>query len=153
MPLDPCEDCCHLEAERYGNSLLEVATADHWYVSISARQAGEQPGNSDQVVIDDLESLTNLQDRCRIRDVLSGRAPVAVLAELIPAKCVELRHHAEHGIADALGLCAQFIHVDLRDIAVADDLVSRLAGNDAKDSLNAGKRLFDFEILRGPVFV
>src|SRR4030095_10222223 len=79
--------------------------------------------------------------------------PVAVLAEPITAKSVELRHDAENRIADALGLRLELVHVDLADVAVAHDLVRGFARNDAEPPLDERERALHGEILRRAVFV
>ena len=78
---------------------------------------------------------------------------MAVLAELVAAQRVELRHHAEDRIADAFGLLTQLRQIDLVEPAVADDLVGRLLWNEAEPALHLGQSGFDVEVRLCPVLV
>jgi hypothetical protein len=78
---------------------------------------------------------------------------MAVLAELVAAKRIQLRDHTQDGIADPLCLRAEFVHIDLVDIAVAGDLVRSLLRNDAQAALHDRKRLFDLQVFGGAVLV
>ena len=138
----------HLVAEGHRNRLLQVAAADHRRVSGAAcaclASAAEIAASSRSTM---REAFADLQHRRGVGDVLRRRAPVAVLAELVAAQRVELRHDAEDRVADALGLLAQLGHVDLVESAVADDLVGRLLRNEAEPALHLGQRGLDVEVL------
>src|SRR4030095_11839051 len=133
---DRSEDCRHLVAEGYRYRLLQIAATNDWRVSVAARQSGERLTDGLQLIVDDPQTFTDLHDCRRVRDVLRPRAPVAIFAEVIPAQRIQLRDNAQNRIADALGLSAQLVHVDLADVAMAHDLVGRLLGNDAKTALH-----------------
>ena len=74
-------------------------------------------------------------------------------AKAVAAQGVDLRDDAEHGIADALGLGAQFFHIDLVDVAGGDDLVGRFLRDDAEPGLHAGQSGLDIQIFPGSVLV
>ena len=114
---------------------------------------GHRRGDRRELALDDRQPLADLQHGRGVGDVLRGRAPVAVLAELVAAQRVELRDDAEDRVADALGLLAQLGHVDLVEPAVADDLVGRFLRNQAEAALDLGQRGFDVEVLLRAVLV
>jgi hypothetical protein len=69
------------------------------------------------------------------------------------AQLVDLRHHAQDRVADALGLLAQPVHVDLVQVAVADDLVGRFLRDQPQPGLHLGQRALDVDVLAGAVLV
>ena len=153
MALDRRQQPGHLVAEGHGNGLLQVAAADHRRQAMCLRVLGHRRRDRRKFAIDDRQAFADLQHRGGVGDVLRGRAPVAVFAELVAAQRVELRHHAEDRVADALGLLAQLDHVDLVEPAVADDLVGGLLRNQAQAALHLGQRGFDVEVLLRAVLV
>jgi len=58
-----------------------------------------------------------LQNGGGVGDVLRGRAPVAVLAQLVPAVRIDLVDDGDDRVADLLGLGFEFCPIDLVDIA------------------------------------
>ena len=88
-----------------------------------ARQPGERRGNVLQIGFDQRQALADLQHGCRVGDDLRGRAPVSVLARLVPAIYIDLVDDGDDGVADLLGLGLEFGPVDLVDSAVFDDVV------------------------------
>src|SRR5204863_146330 len=69
------------------------------------------------------------------------------------AQLHELLHHAQHRVADALGLRAQLAQVDSLEPAVAHDLRGRLCGDDAEPGLDARQSGLDVEIFARAVLV
>jgi len=153
MTFDRAQQAGHLVAEGHGNRLLQVAAADHRREPMHLRMLGHRCRDRCELALDDGQAFADLQDGRGVGDVLRGRAPMAVLAELVAAERVELRDDAEDRIADPLGLLAQLGHVDLIEPAVADDLVGRLLRDQADPALDLGQRGFDVEVLLRPVLV
>ena len=153
VALDGREQSGHLVAEGHRNRLLQVAAADHRRVAVRLRVARHRPRDRRQLALDDGKPLADLQHGGGVGDVLRRRAPVAILAELVAAQRVQLRHHAEDRIADALGLLPQLGHVDLVEPAVAHDLVGRVLRDQAEAALNLGERRLDVEIFLRAVLV
>ena len=153
MALDRGENRRHLVAERDRNRLLQIAATGHRRVAMFASELHQRRRNPDKLVLDDRQPLPDLQHRRRIGDVLGRRAPVAVLTELVATERVQLRDDAENRIADALGLRAQLVEIELRDVAVTDDFVRGFLRDDAEAALHDRQRLFDLDVLRGTVFV
>ena len=58
-----------------------------------------------------------------------------------------MRHHAQDRVADAFGLRGQLKHVNLVELAMADDLVGSLLRNQAEPTLHLGQLRFDVEVL------
>src|SRR5207302_1034886 len=78
------------------------------------------------VGLDQIERLADLHDGGGVGDVLRGRAPVAPFAEPFIAERHDLLHHAQDGIADALGGVLQLGEVDVLDFALGVDLARGL---------------------------
>ncbi len=117
------------------------------------RQRRQRVGDLVQVLLDQRQALAHLQHRRRVGDVLRGGAPVAVLAELVAAVGVDLVDDGDDRVADLLGLGLELDPVDLRQLAVADDLVGRLLRDDAEFALDLGQGALDVEVLGGAVLV
>jgi hypothetical protein len=153
VPVHGGEDRGHLVAEGHGNGLLQVAAPGDGRIPVAARKLSEPLHDRIEIGLHQLQRFANLQHRRGVGNVLSRRAPVAVLAEAIAAQFIELGDDAEHRISDPLGLGTKLVHVDLRDVAVASDLGCGFAGNDSPPTLNLGERLLDQKVLGGPAFV
>ncbi len=78
---------------------------------------------------------------------------MAVLPEAITSERVNLIDHRNDGITDLLGLCLQLFPINLVNVAVLDDLISRLFRNDAELSLHLRERTLDVEVFRRTVLV
>src|SRR5258708_36231198 len=78
---------------------------------------------------------------------------MAPFAEVVRAQLDELLDHAQHRVADALGLRAQLLQVDFLEPAVAHDLRGRLPGDDAERGLYARQSRLDVEIFALAVLV
>ncbi len=78
---------------------------------------------------------------------------MAPLAEPALAQADELLHHRQHRIADELGLGLEPRHVELLGVAVAANLLGRLARDDAEPRLDARQRRLDVEIALHAVLV
>ena len=153
MALETREDGGHLETEGQRYGLLQIAASDHRCVAIAARQFRQRVRNGLQVGVDQVEPLAYQHHGGGVGDVLRGRAPVTVFAELVAAQRIDLRHDAQYRVADALRLGAQLGHVDLADIAIAHDLLCGLRRDDAEAALHDRQRLFDFDVFRRAVLV
>ncbi len=153
MPLDRGEKPGHLVAEGHGNGLLQVAAPDHRRIAMAARELGHRSRDRGEVVLDEREALADLQHRGGVGDVLSGGAPMAPFAQAVGAQLHQLLDHAQHRVADALGLRAQLLQVDHLEPAVAHDLRRRLCGDDAEPGLDARQSRLDVEIFARAVLV
>ena len=153
MPFDAGQDARHLVAEGDRRCLLQVGAADDRRVAVLAGQRRQRSGNVGQVALDQRQPFAHLQHGGGVGDVLGGCAPMAVLAELVLAVGVDLVHHRDDRVADLFGLGLELGPVDLRQLAVADDLVGRMLRDHAQRSLHFRQRAFDVQVLRGAVFV
>ena len=147
------QDRRHLVAERHRNRLLQVAAPDDRRVAVALGESRERTRDRLQLGVDDREPLADLQHGRGVGDVLRGGAPVAVFAELVAAQRVQLRDDTQDRIADALRLRAELLHVDLADVAVADDFVGGLLRNDAEPALHDGERPLDVDVLLRAILV
>ena len=153
MALDAGQDAGHLVAKSNGRGLLQIAAADDGRVAVRFGQLGQRVRNIFQVGFDQRQAFTDLQHGGGVGDVLRGRAPVAVLAELVSAVGVDLVDHGNDGVADLLGLGFELGPVDLAELAVFDDLFGSFFGDDAELALHLGQRAFDVEVFGGAVLV
>src|SRR5260221_11063674 len=81
------------------------------------------------------ECFAHQQHRRRIRDILRRRAPMTVLAEAISAERVQLPHHTQDRVADALAVVLKFREMVLLDTAVPIGLFGYLFRNDTERRL------------------
>src|SRR5437016_5246344 len=78
---------------------------------------------------------------------------MAILAEPVSACGGELLHEAEHWRADALGVLAKLVHVDLVERAVGGDLRRGVRRDDAETSLHRCQRSFELQIFPDAILV
>ena len=153
VALDAGQDAGHLVAKSNRRGLLQIAAADDGRVAVRFGQLGQRVRNIFQVGFDQRQAFTDLQHGGGVGDVLRGRAPVAVLAELVSAVGVDLVDHGNDGVADLLGLGFELGPVDLAELAVLDDLFGSFFGDDAELALHLGQRALDVEVFGGAVLV
>ena len=101
---NPARMAAILKPKVNGIACCRVAAADHRRIAIAARQLRQGVRNGLQIGVDQVEPLAYQHHGGGVGDVLRGRAPVAILAELVAAQRVDLRHDAENRVADPLGL-------------------------------------------------
>src|SRR5256886_17002934 len=98
-----------------------------------------------------IERRGNLQYLRRVGHILRRRTPMAILAEPVSARGGELLHEAEHWRADALGVLAELVHVDLVERAVGSDLRRGVRRDEAETSRHGCQPSFEFTIFPEPM--
>src|SRR5262249_43249994 len=83
----------------------------------------------------------------RVGDVLRGRAPMAPFTQPIGTQGNDLLDHAEHRIADALGLRLELGEIDVLEPALPLDFLRGAFGNDTESCLHPSERRLDFQIV------
>ena len=105
-----------LVAERHRQRLLQMGAAGHRRVAIALRQIGEDAAQRRRCRASMIaRPARNLQHHGGIHDVLRGRAPMHIAAGLA-ALLHHLMHQRQDRIADDVGLAAQQIEIERRDI-------------------------------------
>ena len=107
VALEAGEEDGRLVAEGDRHRLLQVAARRHRRVPVAAGEPGERAGDRQEIPLDQVERVPDLQHGRGVGDVLGRGAPVAPLAEPVPAQPDQLLHDGEHGVADPLGLGLQ----------------------------------------------
>jgi hypothetical protein len=113
VPLHGAQQAGHLVAEGHRNGLLQVAAADHRRVAVFAGQLGQASASA-------ARSASTSASASRICSTVAVSVMSCVVApqwqyspSLSRHSCVDLRDHAQHRVADAFGLLAQLVHVDV----------------------------------------
>ena len=153
MPLHRREQRGSFEAEGDRHRLLQIAAAGHRRVAVFGREIRQQARDRRHVSLDEIERVADLQHIGGIGDVLRGCAPVAPFTEAVGAQRHDLLDHAEHGIADPLGLRLELGEIDVLEPALALDLLRGAFRNHPQPCLNARERRLDFEIVPRPRLV
>src|SRR4029078_5861690 len=99
------------------------------------------------IALDDLQAGADLQDHGGVHDVLRGRAPMHVAAS-VAALLRHLVHQRQNRIADDIGLAAQQVEVERRDIRSFGDLLRGLNRYHAAARFGLGKLYLDFVVTR-----
>ena len=104
-----------LVAERHRQRLLQMGAARHRRIAIALRETGEDAAQFGDILLDDFKAGAHLQDHGGVHDVLRGRAPMHV-APGLAALLHHLVHQRQNRIADDVGLAAQQVEIERRDI-------------------------------------
>ena len=134
-----------LVAERHRQRLLQMGAARHRRVAIALREIGKDAAQRGDIVFDDLKAGADLQDHGGIHDVLRGRAPMHIAAG-VAALFHHLVHQRQDRIADDIGLLAQQIEIQRRDVGPLRDLVRGLRRNHAAARLGLRQRDLDLGV-------
>ena len=103
------------------------------------------PRNAAISSLDQPQAFAQLQDHGGIHDVLRGRAPMHVAAGLA-ALLRHLMHQRQDRIADIVGLLAQEIEIERRNVGTRSDRFGRISGNDAAFRLGLRQRDLDLGV-------
>jgi hypothetical protein len=136
-----------LVAEGHRQCLLQMCAARHRRVAIAAGEIGEDTTQRGDILLDDPEPRPHLEHDRGIHDVLCGRAPMQVTAGLA-ALPGDLVHQRQDRIADNVGLAAEQIEIQRRDVGLSSDVLRRLRWDHAAARLRLGQRDLDFGIAR-----
>ena len=97
--------------------------------------------------LDDLKAGADLQDHGSVHDVLRGRAPMHVAAG-VAALLRHLVHQRQDRIADDIGLAAQQVEIERRNIGSFGDLLGGLRRDHAAARLGLRQRNLDLGVAR-----
>src|SRR5262245_64007617 len=100
MALKGGEQARHLEAEGDWHCLLQVGAGRHRRRAMLLCKLLRGRNGAVEILGDQVERSLDLQDGGRVRDVLGGRPPMAVLASISPAQTRDLVDKAKHWVAD-----------------------------------------------------
>ncbi len=103
MSVDHGQPHRRLVAEGHRQCVLHMGATGHRRVAITLGEPHQDSRHCAQVVTDDVERGTKLQDGGGIHDVLGGGAPVDVMARF-PGTLGQLANERQDRIADDLGL-------------------------------------------------
>ena len=95
-----------LEAEGDRQRMLGVGAPGHRRVAVAARQVDQGRLAARQILVDQLERLTQLQHQAGVHDVLSRGAPMHPAAGVARAGLAERFDQRHDRIADQLGAAA-----------------------------------------------
>ena len=136
-----------LVAERHRQRLLQMGAARHRRVTMPLRQIGEDAAQGGDIVFDDLKAFAQLQHDGGVHDVLRGRPPMHVAAGLAALFC-HLVHQRQDRIADDIGLAAQQVEIERRDVGTVGNFVRRFRRDHPAARLGPRQRDLDLGIAR-----
>ena len=145
MPVEHREPDRGLVAEGDGQRLLAVRAAGHRRVAVTAREFGQDASQLTEILLDDLETIADLQDDRGVHDVLGGRPPVDV-APGLTALLHHLMDERQDRIAYDVGLLAQEVEVEGGHVSAACDLLGGLCRTHAATRLVLSERDLDLGV-------
>ena len=123
---------------------------DHKRIPVPFGEVGEISRQLFQVILNDDQSISNLKYQTRVHHILSGAAPVDVLAQVALASCGELAHHRRDGVTGALGVSGKFVKIEGFEIRDPHDLACGFLGNQTEFRFHFGKRNLELQVPRKP---
>ena len=136
-----------LVAEGHRQRLLQMGAARHRRVAMAPREIGEDAPQIGDIHFDDLQPRAQLQHHRGVHDVLGSRAPMHVTAGLAALFC-HLMDQRQDRVADDIGLAAQQIEIERRDVGTLGDFRRGFRRDHAAARLGFCKCDLDLDVAR-----